>query len=207
MKKGFDISAWQEDYNGNPYFNVERMDQAKSEGNEFVIIKLGESFNLDEYFEEHISAALEAGLDIGVYYFSHAYDEATAVQEAELVVNTLNAYGYTDYHLQAGVWYDYEEHNTLRSYINAGALTSQDMTNCISKFVNRLWQAGFENVGVYSGYSLLWGETYVYSQMKSVPVWCAQYGESKCDYPNAKIWQYSDCGIVAGLEVDVNYMY
>ena len=32
MKKGFDISAWQEDYNGNPYFNVERMEQAKAEG-------------------------------------------------------------------------------------------------------------------------------------------------------------------------------
>ena len=206
MKKGFDISAWQEDYNGNPYFNVERMDQAKSEGNEFVIIKLGESFNLDEYFEEHISAALEAGLDIGVYYFSHAYDEATAVQEAEWVINTLNRYGYTDYHLKAGIWYDYEEHRQLRNYINAGVLTPQMMTNCISRFVNRLWGAGYSYVGVYSGYSLLWNETYAYSQMPSVPVWCAQY-DSQCDYPNIRIWQYSDCGMVADKEVDVNYMY
>ena len=37
-------------------------------------------------FEQHINAALEAGLDVGVYYFSHAYTEATAVQEAEWVV-------------------------------------------------------------------------------------------------------------------------
>lgn len=207
MRKGFDISAWQEDYNGNSYFNIERMEQAKAEGNEFVIIKLGEAFNVDEYFEQHINAALEAGLDVGVYYFSHAYTEATAVQEAEWVVNTLNAYGYTDWHLQAGIWYDYEEHTQLRAYINAGALTSQDMTNCMSRFVNRLWQAGFNNVGIYSGYSLLWDETYAYSQMPSVPVWCAQYGATECDYPDVKIWQYSDNGLVAGLPVDVNYMY
>lgn len=207
MRKGFDISAWQEDYNGNSYFNIERMEQAKAEGNEFVIIKLGEAFNVDEYFEQHINAALEAGLDVGVYYFSHAYTEATAVQEAEWVVNTLNAYRYTDWHLQAGIWYDYEEHTQLRAYINAGALTSQDMTNCMSRFVNRLWQAGFNNVGIYSGYSLLWDETYAYSQMPSVPVWCAQYGATECDYPDVKIWQYSDNGLVAGLPVDVNYMY
>lgn len=207
MRKGFDISAWQEDYNGNPYFKLERMEQAKAEGNDFVIIKLGEAYNVDEYFEEHITAALEAGLDVGVYYFSHAYTEATAVQEAEWVINTLNAYGYTDWHIQAGIWYDYEEHTQLRAYINAGALTSQDMTNCISRFVNRLWQAGFNNVGIYSGYSLLWDETYAYSQMPSVPVWCAQYGATECDYPDVKIWQYSDNGLVAGLPVDVNYMY
>ncbi len=207
MRKGFDISAWQEDYNGNPYFNIERMKQAKAEGNEFVIIKLGEAYNVDEYFEEHMTAALEAGLEVGVYYFSHAYTEATAVQEAEWVINTLNAYGYIDWHLQAGIWYDYEEHTQLRAYINAGALTSQDMTNCMSRFVNRLWQAGFNNVGIYSGYSLLWDETYAYSQMPSVPVWCAQYGATECDYPDVKIWQYSDSGYVAGAEVDVNYMY
>ena len=207
MRKGFDISAWQEDYNGKPYFNLERMEQAKAEGNDFVIIKLGEAYNVDEYFEEHITAALEAGLDVGVYYFSHAYTEATAVQEAEWVINTLNAYGYTDWHLQAGIWYDYEEHTQLRAYINACALTYQDMTNCMSRFVNRLWQAGFNNVGIYSGYSLLWDETYAYSQMPSVPVWCAQYGATECDYPDVKIWQYSDSGYVAGAEVDVNYMY
>ena len=207
MRKGFDISAWQEDYNGNHYFNLERMEQAKAEGNDFVIIKLGEAYNVDEYFEEHMAAALEAGLEVGVYYFSHAYTEATAVQEAEWVINTLNAYGYTDWHLQAGIWYDYEEHTQLRAYINAGALTSQDMTNCMSRFVNRLWQAGFNNVGIYSGYSLLWDETYAYSQMPSVPVWCAQYGATECDYPDVKIWQYSDNGLVAGLPIDVNYMY
>lgn len=209
MKKGFDISAWQENENGTPYYDELRMKQAKEEGNEFVIIKLGENYRVDELFVPHITTALKACLEVGVYYFSHAYDEVTAVQEAEWVANTLNNYGLNSYgcaDLKAGIWYDYEEHRQLRNMINSGALTSQEMTNCISRFVNTLWNKGFQNVGVYSGYSLLWDETYAYTQMPSVPVWCAQYGQ-QCDYPDVKIWQYSDCGIVAGKEVDVNYMY
>ena len=86
MKKGFDISAWQEDENGIPYYDECHMQRAKEEDNEFVIIKLGENYNVDEFFKQHITAALNAGLEVGVYYFSHAYDEATAVQEAEWVI-------------------------------------------------------------------------------------------------------------------------
>lgn len=207
MTKGFDISAWQEDGNGRPYFDCGRMQQAKEEGNDFVIVKIGEAYQEDVFFKEHMESALQAGLEeVGVYYFSHAYDEATAVQEANWVLNTLNAYGYTDWHLKAGIWYDYEDHRQLRSLINEGVVTPQIMTNCISQFVNTLWRNGRQNVGVYGGYSLLWDETYLYSQCPSVPVWCAQYN-SQCDYPNAQIWQYTDSGVVAGLAVDCNIRY
>ena len=41
---------------------------------------------------------------------------------------------------------------------------------------------GWPLVGIYSGYSLLWDETYMYSQVPWVPIWCAQYN-SECDYP------------------------
>lgn len=205
MKKGFDISAWQADYNGAPLFDYDRFYKAKNEGNEFVIVKLGEAYQVDEFFQQHVMEALRAGLQVGVYYFSHAYDEATAVQEAEWVNDTLNAYGLTNWHLQAGIWYDYEEHRQLRELINLGALTSQMMTNCISRFINILWSAGREKVGVYGGYSLLWDETYLYSQCPAVPIWVAQYNSS-CNYPDAKIWQYTDKGNVAGVNVDCNYM-
>lgn len=205
MKKGFDISAWQEDDYGHPQFDVEHFQRAKDEGNSFVIIKLGEGYQVDTFFSQHMTSALMAGLKVGVYYFSHAYDEAEAEREAEWVINTLASYGYTNYHLQMGVWYDYEDHRQLRNLVNAGALTGQMMTNCISRFVNRLWGAGFNYVGVYGGYSILWDETYLYTQCPSVPVWVAQYN-STCDYPKANIWQYTDSGMVAGIAVDCNYL-
>lgn len=206
MTNGFDISAWQADINGMPLFDVSRMSRAKEEGNSFVIIKLGEGFQEDEFFTQHMTAALNAGLEVGVYYFSRAYDTQTAEKEAAFVINTLVEHGYTNWHVKVGIWYDYEEHRQLRNNINYGVVTPQTMTNCISVFVNQLWRAGYDFVGVYSGYSLLWDETYMYSQCPSVPVWCAQY-DRNCDYPNVKIWQYTDRGIVAGVEVDCNVMY
>ena len=199
--KGFDISSWQADDNGNPLFDYDRFVQAKNEGNEFVIIKLGESYQVDEFFQQHFTDALRAGLKLGVYYYSHAYDEAEAVKEAQFVNDTLTAYGYTNWHLQAGIWLDFEEHRQLREYINQGVLTPQMMTNIISRFVNAMWNYGREKVGVYGGYSLLWDETYLYSQCPSVPVFVAQYNSS-CDYPNATIWQYADNATVAGVSVD-----
>ena len=199
--KGFDISSWQADGNGNPLFDYDRFTQAKNEGNEFVIIKLGEAYQVDEFFQRHMTDALRAGLKVGVYYYSHAYDEAEAVKEAQFVNDTLTAYGYTNWHLQAGIWLDFEEHRQLREYINQGVLTPQMMTNIISRFVNAMWNYGREKVGVYGGYSLLWDETYLYSQCPSVPVFVAQYN-STCDYPNATIWQYSDSAMVAGVSVD-----
>lgn len=206
MIKGFDISSWQDNGYGAPYFNVDRMRQAKEEGNEFVIIKLGENLREDDFFREHIVAALTAGLEVGVYYFSHAYDTDTAEQEAQWVHDTLSSYGYTDWHLSAGIWYDYEEHEALRNRINEGTLTAQDMTNCISAFVNAMWNHGRQNIGVYGGYSLLYDETYLYSQCPSIPVWCAQY-DSQCDYPGVAIWQHTDSGTVAGTQVDCNIKY
>ena len=170
MRKGFDISAWQEAENGAPYYDECHMQQAKEEGNEFVIIKLGENYNVDEFFEQHITAALNAGLEVGVYYFSHAYDEATAVQEAEWVINMLNSYGYTDYHLQAGIWYDYEEHRQLRNMINAGALTSQGMTNCISRFVNTLWM---KHMRIVKCQAFLYG---VHNMIRNVIIQISEYG-------------------------------
>lgn len=199
--KGFDISSWQADDNGNPLFTYDRFVQSKNEGNEFVIIKLGESYQVDEFFQRHIADALAAGLKVGIYYYSHAYDEAEAVKEAQYVNDTLNYYGYTNWHLQMGIWYDYEEHRQLREYINQGVLTPQIMTNIISRFINTMWSYGREKVGVYGGYSLLWDETYLYSQCPSVPIFVAQYNSS-CDYPNATIWQYSDSAMVAGVSVD-----
>lgn len=203
MSKCFDISDWQ-DY----FTSVEQFKQAKEQGYDGVIVKLGESYNETECGRTQILNALEAGLKVGVYYFSHAYDLEECRNEAKWVIGKLQEIGLTDWHLQLGVWYDYEDHTRLRSYINSGQLSYQDITNIMCEFVNTLHRAGFNNVGIYSGYSLLWDETYMYSQVPWVPLWVAQYN-SECDYPKESvyIWQHSDHGDVCGNEMDVNEVF
>lgn len=201
--KAFDISDWQ-DY----FTSVEDFKRAKEQGYDVVIVKLGESYNETECCREQILNAIEGGLKVGVYYFSHAYDLETCGYEANWVINKLAEIGLTPWHLQAGVWYDYEDHTRLRSYINNGNLSYQDITNIMCEFVNRLNNAGWNFVGIYSGYSLLWDETYMYSQVPWVRLWVAQYN-STCDYPKESLsmWQYSDQGDVCGNLMDVSEVY
>lgn len=133
-------------------------------------------------------------------------DQAEALnraEEANWVESILEGYGFTNWHLKAGIWYDYENTDELRDKINSGEVDGQIMTNCISRFVNVLWSNGRERVGVYGGYDLLWKETYLWSQCGEIPVWVAQYYTS-CDYPGATMWQYTDRGDVAGVTVDRN---
>lgn len=201
--RAFDISDWQ-DY----FTSVDDFKRAKEQGYDVVIVKLGESFNETECCREQILNAITAGLKVGVYYFSHAYDLETCGYEANWVINKLAEIGLTPWHLQAGVWYDYEDHTRLRSYINNGNLSYQDITNIMCEFVNRLNKAGWDYVGIYSGYSLLWDETYMYSQVPWVPLWVAQYN-NECDYPTESVamWQYTDRGDVCGHEMDVSEVY
>lgn len=201
--KAFDISDWQ-DY----FTSVEDFKQAKEQGYDVVIVKLGESYNETECCRKQILNAIESGLKVGVYYFSHAYDLETCGYEANWVINKLAEIGLTPWHLQAGIWYDYEDHTRLRSYINNGNLSYQDITNIMCEFVNRLNKAGWDFVGIYSGYSLLWDETYMYSQVPWVRLWCAQYN-STCDYPKESLsmWQYTDQGDVCGHLMDVSEVY
>lgn len=201
--RAFDISDWQ-DY----FTSVEQFKQAKNQGYDGVIVKLGESYNETECGRTQILNALEAGLKVGVYYFSHAYDLEECRNEAKWVIGKLQEIGLTDWHLQLGIWYDYEDHTRLRAHINNGNLNYQDITNIMCEFVNTLNRAGFNNVGIYSGYSLLWYETYMYSQVPWVPLWVAQYN-SECDYPKESvyIWQKSDHGDVCGNEMDVNEVF
>lgn len=199
--KCFDISDWQ-DY----FTSVELFKQAKAEGYDGVIVKLGECYNETDCGRIQILNALEAGLKVGCYYFSHAYDLEECRQEANWVINKLKEIGLTDWHLQLGIWYDYEDHTRLRSYIDSGQLSYQDITNIMCEFVNTLNREGFKNVGIYSGYSLLWDETYMYSQVPWVPLWVAQYN-STCDYPDPYIWQYTDHGNVCDYAMDVNEVF
>lgn len=179
-------------------FNKEIFQQAKTEGYDFVIVKLGEYCREDVLCRFHVEQALQAGLAVGLYYFSHAESVEDAHAEAQWVINKIEEIGYTNWHLQAGIWYDYEQ-ESLPSY----GLSAQEVTNIMATFYDDLKAYGMDLVGVYSGYSLLWYDTYMYSQRGDIPVWVAQYN-SECDYDDATIWQYSDKGNVCGYSVDVN---
>ena len=76
------------------------------------------------------------------------------------------------------------------------------------EFVNILNRNGYDFVGIYSGYSLLWDETKLYTQVPWVPLWVAQYN-NECDYPEESVymWQYTDRENVCGYEMDASEVF
>ncbi len=86
---GVDISK----HTGKVYFP-----SLKAAGVDYVMIRLGSrgystgQITLDENFKENIEGAIEAQLDVGVYFYSQAISQDEAVQEANFVVQNLEPY-------------------------------------------------------------------------------------------------------------------
>ena len=81
-------------------------------------------------YEKNIKGALDAGLDVGVYFFSQAISASEAVEEAEFVLDHIRGYD-----ISGPVVYDTEEikYDTARTDQN----TRQEYTNyCIMTFTS-----------------------------------------------------------------------
>ena len=101
MRRGIDVSE------NNGYIDWQAV---KEEGVEFAIVRLGYgNRHLDEQFYDNVNGALDAGLDIGVYYYSYALDADAAEQEAHFLVDILEDCGLTMEKLKMGVWFDMED--------------------------------------------------------------------------------------------------
>ena len=173
----------------------------KANGFDFAIIRIGYGRgNLDSEFYNNVNGAINAGLAIGVYHYSYAMNEENAADEAEFVLNTLNDAGLTTDKLPMGVWFDMEDADDYKA--NRGMPTSQQLTNICSVFINKLWQAGYVNTGLYASYDWLVNVLDV-SQLGGCAIWCAQLN-NQCDYEGANLWQYTFSENIEGKEFDAD---
>lgn len=169
-------------------------------GYDFAIIRLGYgNGHLDSTFYENVNAALNAGLKIGVYYYSYALNEDMAGVEADFVIKTLQDCGLTADKLEMGIWYDMEDADGYKAA--RMSLTPQLITNMCSKFVNTIWRAGFSRAGIYA--NLDWLTNYIYVDQLGCPKWCAQYAPA-CEFEDAFMWQYTDSADIAGKLFDAD---
>lgn len=173
----------------------------KANGFDFAIIRIGYGRgNLDSEFYNNVNGAINAGLAIGVYHYSYAMNEENAADEAEFVLNTLNDAGLTADKLPMGVWFDMEDADDYKA--NRGMPTSQQLTNICSVFINKLWQAGYVNTGLYASYDWLVNVLDI-SQLGGCAIWCAQLN-NQCDYEGADLWQYTFSENIEGKEFDAD---
>lgn len=189
IRKGIDVSKYQ----GNIDWQ-----SVKDDGFEFVIIRIGyrgygESGQLkeDETFHSYIEGAQAVGLDVGVYFFSQAINEAEAVEEADFITKLLEGY-----QINMPVVFDPEliQNDEART----DNVTGEQFTRNTIAFCRRIEEAGLEPML----YSNMYWEAFIFNmeELEEIPVWYADY-EAKPQTPYAfEYWQYSEHGVVNGVE-------
>ena len=181
-------------------------DKIKKSGVSFVIIRIGyrgygAAGNLvkDPMFEEHFT---NAGLKVGVYFFTQAVNEAEAQEEAEGCNWALNG-RMLDY----PIFYDTEASTAPGGTGRADGLGVEDRTKCAIAFCERVKELGYKP-GVYA--STTWYRKRVdYNTLRSrYTIWNAHYGVSSspigCD-----MWQGTRTAHINGYsgELDANISY
>lgn len=193
---GIDVSSYQQEIDWQ---------QVRDAGVEFAVIRLGYrgystgKLDLDDRFLENMEGAIDAGIGVGVYFFSQALTEEEAVEEAEFVLNWVRGY-----ELSYPIVFDWEE-------VDAKARTDEMnmllLTSCALAFCERIEQAGY-TAAVY------FNQAYGYQQLnlpslKDHVFWLAAYEEAPTFHYDFQMWQYTNQGTVPGIggPVDLNIYF
>ena len=170
------------------------------DGIDFAIIRLGYrgsdngAIVQDAYAEYNLKAAREAGLAVGVYFYSQATTEDEAVEEAEFVLDQIG-----EAQLAYPVVFDFEPTNSGSDRISS--LTGTERTAVAEAFCDRLAQAGHAAM-IYGNGSAL--EGFDLEKLASHGFWYAEYGALPDTDLYFSVWQYSNTGRVAGIDTDVD---
>ncbi len=189
---GIDVSRYQKDVD---------FARVKAQDIDFVMIRVGArgykngTLSIDEYFENNISAANEAGLDVGVYFYSQAINVAEAEEEANLVINALNGKKVT---YPVAIDMEFVDNDSSR----IDTLTRDEKTLITAAFVNKIKEAGYRPM-IYGDKDWLLKRIDV-SKFTQSCFWLAQTDDQP-DYPYTfDIWQYSTDGELYGIDGKVD---
>lgn len=196
---GVDISK----HTGKVSFN-----RIKAAGVDYVMIRLGSrgystgQITLDENFKENIEGAIEAELDVGVYFYSQAVSQDEAIQEANFVVQNLEPYRA---HVKYPVAFNMGFVSNDKSRIEG--LSREDKTTVTTSFMEGIKAAGYVPM-IYGDKEWLIKEIDM-TKLQDYDVWLSQEEEIP-DYPyRYSMWQYNTDGVVNGIDggADLNICF
>ncbi len=176
-------------------------ESVKNSGVEFVFIRIGFGHNReakimeDEKFRQNLEGARNAGLKVGLYFYSYATEIWEAEEQANWIVKTLNGEK-----IDLPIVFDYETWKSFPTY----NINIVDLNKVAKRFLDILHGKGYEGMNYSSKYYLntIW-------DLSEYPTWLAHY-VSKTNYDkDFKVWQFSNTGEVPGINgfVDLDVLY
>ena len=192
-KAGIDVSTHQKDID---------WPSVAADGIDFAMLRLGlrgyarnGKVLEDTAFRQNLQGALDAELDVGVYFFSQAITVEEAEEEAQFVLDTLDGQA-----LDLPVAFDWEP--ILGDEARTDGLDGATATRCAVAFCEKIQEAGYQAAVYFNqnqGYL-----HYDLRDLKDYVLWLAEYGTVPDFYYHFDMWQYTHRGQVDGIQGDVD---
>lgn len=195
-KLGIDVSKWNKEIDWQA---------VKESGVEFAIIRCGYrgassgALVIDPMYEKNIKGAIDAGIPVGVYFFTQALSEVEAIEEASMVIRLIE-----DYDVDYPVFLDSE---SAGGKGRADGLDADERTKIHQAFLDTVSAAGYET-GIYASRNWLNNRLNM-TDLSDYRTWLAEYTDVPTYDKYYHMWQYTSKGTVDGIDtrVDLNLCY
>lgn len=195
-KLGIDVSKWNREIDWNA---------VREAGITFAIIRCGYRGSStgtiveDPYFKQNIQGAKDAGLQVGVYFFTQAVSEVEAVEEASAALALCK-----DYNLDLPVYIDTESSGRAGRADNLDVATRTAVCDAFCKTI----EAAGERGGIYASRNWFYHQLDT-SKLAGASIWLAEYRKAPLYEGYYQMWQYTSRGSVNGIEgnVDLDICY
>jgi GH25 family lysozyme M1 (1,4-beta-N-acetylmuramidase) len=195
--KGIDVSKYQSGID---------WEKVKADGVEYAFIRLGirgyetGKIVLDEYFDQNMRGANNAGVMAGVYFFTQAITVDEAIEEAQFVIENL-----ADYDVPYPIVFDVEMVDGANA--RANNLTQTQRTDITIAFCDAIKEAGYTPM-IY-GNVKCFTKLLDMTRLEDYEKWYAFYDDYMYMPYNVSCWQYTEKGTVSGIKgkVDLNISY
>ena len=196
-ESGIDISEWQE--------NVD-WGKVKAAGIDFVILRAGYrgygaagNMRRDSCFDKHIIGAYNAGLSVGVYFFSQAITAEEAKDEALFTLDIIEPYRDK---ISYPVVFDTEYCPVADARTNVNPISNELRTDMAQAFVDTVRDGGYTPM-IYASPSWI-NDKMQYDRVKDMcDIWIAHWTDATSFSPYT-MWQYTETGKVDGVSGNVD---
>ncbi len=187
---GIDVSSWQGDIN---------WEKVKAAGAEFAMIRIGYGHKngeliYDSKFKKNLENAKNAGVKVGLYFYSYAKTTKEAKDQAKWIIDSLNGEK-----LDLPIAFDWEIWSGYSNY----KLNFDDLNKIAAAFIDEINNAGYEGVNYGSAFFVnrVWN--------LNSRTWLAYYTSNNDFEKPYFMWQLSSQGKINGINgyVDLNVMY
>ena len=181
--------------------------QVKNSGDvDFAMIRVGHRETVkgriipDPQFAKNMDGAAEAGLPVGVYFYSKAVTEAEAEAEAKFVLDQLHGRSVT--YPIAFYWeFDLKDDGTQDENSRTVRCNGDQVTGFIETFCGMVKTAGYDPC-YYADKNMAYKRLDL-SRLSAYDLWYAEFVPIPSFYYDFKIWQYTTEGNVPGISVKV----